>query len=301
MFRFAPTAWLTTLGLVAFQVLGLLAFAFPIDWRLLPLAVAMYLWMCLSTTLYLHRAQTHRALDLAWPMRLFFALGTAVGQQGSPITWVGHHRWHHAKSDVPGEDIHSPNEGFWYSHMGWLTKFAPQEEAKLARFAKDVADRDPYLKALESPLVFLLPHLAVAAALGASLGLGGLLFCLYLPMTVLYHVTWCVNSVCHLPAFGYRRYETTDGSRNVWWVGLLAMGEGWHNNHHAAPGRAPQGQAWWELDGTTAAIWLLERLGLAWNVKWQAAETGLARPSAPAPVPAGPSLPATVAAQGEGR
>ena len=78
------------------------------------------------------------------------------------------------------------------------------------------------------------------------------------------HVTWCVNSAAHI--WGYRNYETKDNSRNLWWVGLLAYGEGWHNNHHAFPGRARHGHRWWEIDATYATICLMEKLGLAWNV-----------------------------------
>lgn len=299
MYTTRPTAWARAVFLIGFQLLALLAFALPFQWQYLPVAVAIYLWLGFSTTLYLHRTLTHRALELAAPLRLLFALGTSVGQQGAPINWVGHHRWHHAKSDEPGEDVHSPLAGFWYSHIGWILKFAPDEDARLRRFAKDVADRDPYLWHLEKPLLNLVPHLLVAATLYFTLGPAGMLYGLYLPMALVYNVTWCVNSVCHVPFFGHRRYDTTDRSQNVWWVGLLALGEGWHNNHHAAPGRAPQGMAWYEVDLTSYLIWAFEKLGLAWNVKWEAAETGVLRPQGPAPGPVVGPLPATVAAQGQ--
>jgi len=78
------------------------------------------------------------------------------------------------------------------------------------------------------------------------------------------HVTWLVNSASHI--WGYRSYETDDDSRNLWWVGLLAFGEGWHNNHHAFPGRARHGHRWWELDNTWLTIRALEWLGLATDV-----------------------------------
>ena len=83
-------------------------------------------------------------------------------------------------------------------------------------------------------------------------------------MVYVLHVTWFVNSATHL--WGYRNYETTDNSRNLWWVGLLAFGEGWHNNHHAYQRVARQGHRWWEIDVTYWAIWLMEKVGLAWDV-----------------------------------
>ncbi len=83
-------------------------------------------------------------------------------------------------------------------------------------------------------------------------------------MVWVYHVTWAVNSATHM--WGYRNYETTDDSKNLWWVGLLGWGEGWHNNHHAYQRMARHGHKWWEVDLTYYAICPLEKCGLAWNV-----------------------------------
>ena len=87
---------------------------------------------------------------------------------------------------------------------------------------------------------------------------------MFLRLVYVLHVTWLVNSASHM--WGYRNYETTDDSRNLWWVGLLAFGEGWHNNHHAFPGRAAHGHRWWEIDVTYLAILAMEKVGLAWKV-----------------------------------
>ena len=95
---------------------------------------------------------------------------------------------------------------------------------------------------------------------GVSLVLWGMFF----RLACVLHVTWLVNSASHI--WGYRNYETRDNSRNLWWVGLLAFGEGWHNNHHAFPGRARHGHRWWEFDLTYRTICLLEKCGLVWNV-----------------------------------
>ena len=87
---------------------------------------------------------------------------------------------------------------------------------------------------------------------------------MFLRLVYVLHVTWLVNSASHM--WGYRNYQTSDDSRNLWWVGLLAFGEGWHNNHHAFPGRAAHGHRWWEIDVTYLAILAMEKVGLAWKV-----------------------------------
>ncbi len=87
---------------------------------------------------------------------------------------------------------------------------------------------------------------------------------MFVRMVWVYHITWAVNSATHM--WGYRNYETSDDSKNLWWVGLLAWGEGWHNNHHAYQRMARHGHKWWEFDMTYYSIWLLEKVGLAWNV-----------------------------------
>ena len=84
------------------------------------------------------------------------------------------------------------------------------------------------------------------------------------------HATWLVNSATHL--WGKRRFDTTDDSRNNWWVALLTFGEGWHNNHHAMPASARHGLAWYELDISWLHIRLMERLGLATRVRYPRVE-----------------------------
>ncbi len=114
----------------------------------------------------------------------------------------------------------------------------------------------------------VIPHLVVAALLYSAFGFAGMLWCLYVPMLVTYNVTWAVNSICHMPALGYRTYETSDHSKNNFWVGLAAFGEGFHNNHHAKPRCAAHGLKWWEFDMTRYVIRGLEKCGLAWSVHW---------------------------------
>jgi stearoyl-CoA desaturase (delta-9 desaturase) len=106
-----------------------------------------------------------------------------------------------------------------------------------------------------------------------------MLWCLYVPMLIIYNVTWSVNSICHMPQLGYRSFETSDQSRNNFWIGVIGFGEGYHNNHHAQPRCAAHGLRWWEFDLTRYIIWTLEKCGLAWKVVWPATETQESTPS----------------------
>jgi fatty-acid desaturase len=124
----------------------------------------------------------------------------------------------------------------------------------------------------ENSALYVIPHLLVATALFLTFGFAGMLWCLYVPMLFIYNVTWAVNSICHMPRFGYRSFDTTDQSRNNYWIGVLGFGEGYHNNHHGQPRCAAHGLRWWEFDVTRYVIWLLEKCGLAWDVVWPAAE-----------------------------
>jgi fatty-acid desaturase len=106
--------------------------------------------------------------------------------------------------------------------------------------------------------------IGAGTAEAAQFGLSLLVWGAVLRTVVVWHVTWSVNSVTHV--WGYRRYETSDRSRNNVLVALVAAGEGWHNNHHADPTSARHGHAWWELDVAWLFIRVLVLLGLAKNV-----------------------------------
>jgi stearoyl-CoA desaturase (delta-9 desaturase) len=177
--------------------------------------------------------------------------------EGPALSWAATHIKHHAVSDREG-DPHSPMDGFFHAHMGWL-------------FSKQMEDPNVYCRHLvKDPIIafvsrtFLLwagLSLVIPFAIGGWHGLiwGGLV-----RMFLTHHVTWSVNSVCH--TFGKRPYETNDASRNEWLVGLLAFGEGWHNNHHAFPRSAIHGLRWWQFDLSGLLIVALEKLGLASDV-----------------------------------
>lgn len=225
-----------------------------------------------------HRLLTHGSFQTYKPVRWLLALLGGLSGEGSALTWVANHRKHHKFSDHDG-DPHSPRHGKWWAHMFWFMPNRGQKWQKeiLARYAPDMA-KDKVMVWLDK--MFLPSHFTLGAILfaigyfGTPLGMGGedalfygtsmFLWGLALRMVYVMHVTWLVNSATHL--WGYRTYDTSDDSRNLWWVGLLAFGEGWHNNHHAYQRVASQGHKWWEVDFTYWCIVAMEKVGLAWNV-----------------------------------
>ncbi len=256
---------------LGFVHIGALSAPFFFTWKAVGVFVALW-WItgALGITLGYHRLLTHGSFKAPRWFRRTVAVCGALAGEGPPITWVAVHRKHHLHSDADG-DPHSPRDGAWWSHMVWLFP-RPRDPAwqnLLQQFGKDLL-RDPFMRSLDR--TFLLWHFGLGFVLLAVGWLGwdlytGLSFVAwgtFLRMVFVLHITWLVNSASHM--WGYRNYETDDNSRNLWWVGLLAFGEGWHNNHHAFPGRARHGHRWWEIDLTYATICLLEKMGVAKEV-----------------------------------
>lgn len=256
--------WIVVFWMAAMHILALLA-PFYFSWTALGLCIAFYyLTGCFGVTFCYHRLLCHRSFATPkWLERLSATCGVLAMQMG-PVTWVGHHRMHHAYSDTPG-DPHDASRGFWHSHMGWLflTSREHDDPVRVRKFARDIY-QDPYLRFIDQRWVQIALTVLLGFLLYAIAGVPGVVWGIFVRMVVVYHVTWFVNSAAHM--WGYQRYQTGDLSRNCWWVGLLAFGEGWHNNHHAHAQVAPAGHVWWEFDITYCLIWVLNRLGLARDV-----------------------------------
>ncbi len=250
---------------------GALAAPFCFTWQgVVAFVVLSWLTGAAGVCLGYHRLLAHGSFQTYPAVRRLLALLGVLAGEGPPVTWVAVHRKHHLFADKAG-DPHSPHDGGWWSHILWLfpRPREPQWTEMIHRYGKDLR-RDPFMRLLET--TFLAWHLALGGlllgigCLGWDLrtGLSLVVYGMFLRLVWVLHVTWAVNSAAHI--WGYRNYSTRDDSRNLWWVGLLANGEGWHNNHHAFPWSARHGHRWWELDATFATICALERLGLAWDV-----------------------------------
>jgi sn-1 stearoyl-lipid 9-desaturase len=270
---------LTLSYLIAMHGLALSACLLPFQPRLWPVMLGVYLVGGLGTTVGYHRLISHRSF--ACPRWLEYVLVTMamINTPGSPLLWVANHRSHHGKSDTE-HDLHSPLFGFWYSHIGWICDDLSTEPQAYLKYCKDIADDRYYLWLLRFRMVpQVLAILAVAAIFGVSL-LPQLFF---LPTVLWMNSSFAVNSFCH--AFGDQPYSARDQSRNFWPVGVLALGEGWHNNHHAFPHSARHGLRWWQLDISWLVIHGLQAVGLIWDLQLPTPAQLKARASERAPSP----------------
>jgi stearoyl-CoA desaturase (delta-9 desaturase) len=231
--------------------------------------VALVFVRAFGLTAGYHRLLAHRSFRCARGTRFALAwLGASAAQLG-PLWWVGHHRLHHRHADGPG-DPHSPSvRGLGWAHAGWL--LCRKHVRAPLEAVPDLA-REPELAWLER--FHWLPPLTLAAALFMAGGAEWLVWGFCVSTVLLYHLTFAVNSLGH--RFGEQRFPGRDQSRNLPWLAWLTLGDGWHNNHHAAPACARHGVAPGELDLTWLALRGLERCGLAWDLRG---------PRAPAPPP----------------
>lgn len=274
--------WAIHLGCFAVLVVG-------ISWTAVLVCAALYVIRMFAITGVYHRYFSHRSYQTSrWFQFLLATLGTTAVQKG-PIWWAAHHRHHHQHSDSE-QDIHPPRlYGLWWAHVGWVlsTQFIETRNELVRDLTKF-----PELRILEklhwvAPLILgaalyflgdraqhMAPHLETS---GWQIFVWG--FCV--STTLLYHGTFCINSLAHL--IGKRRFETGDDSKNSFILALITLGEGWHNNHHRYPGSERQGFYWWEIDISHYILKILSWCGLVWNLRtpperiYQEAAAGLVR------------------------
>jgi len=256
--------WNATIFMAIFHV-GAVAALFMFSWRALLVSILLW-WITasLGVGMGFHRLLTHRGYKTPKLVEYFLTLCGTLTLEGGPIYWVVTHRIHHAHTDVPGDDPHTPRDGGWWSHVGWILWGTGQQydSETVAHYAPDfVKDRfHVWLNRLYwVPLVFL--GLGLLAFGGWSYLMWGTFF----RVTFNLHATWLVNSATHM--WGRRRFATADDSKNNWWVALLTFGEGWHNNHHAHPTSARHGLAWYEIDLNWWGIRVMQFLRLAKSIK----------------------------------
>ena len=273
---------------VALAVAIGLLWGIAFDWVHLWLLIGGYLLTGIGITAGYHRLFTHKSFETVKPVKALLGVLGSMAVEGPILGWVATHRMHHQHSDKHA-DPHSPHvhtdihgneivhegffgriKGFMHAHIGWF--FSPDPP-------QDVMDR--YVPDLQSDklTVFLSNHFftwvllslaipGVIAGLVTQSWIGGILGVLWgggARIFLVHHITWSINSVCHL--WGSRPFKSSDHSRNNPIFGILAFGEGWHNAHHAFPASARHGLRWWEFDSAWLFICALEKLGLASNVK----------------------------------
>ncbi len=286
---------LPPLGLIAAIIL---LWGPGVTWTALGIMVVGYILTAFGVTVGYHRYFTHKSFECGPVVRFILGALGSMAAEGPVIRWVAMHRRHHQFSDHEG-DPHSPHaykghhhhhrhkptpgdpheeshhaglgailKGFFHAHMGWFFMPLPKD---LDRYAPDLV-ADPVTRFIDRTfwVWILLSAILPAAAGGLITGtwtgaLLGLIWGGFVRLFLVHHVTWSINSVCHL--WGSRPFNSRDHSRNNVVMGILGMGEGWHNNHHAFPTSARHGLRWWQFDSSYILIKALSWVGLVWNVK----------------------------------
>ncbi|HYE63325.1 MAG TPA: acyl-CoA desaturase [Phycisphaerales bacterium] len=270
-----------------------------ITWHAFAIMVIGYVLTAFGVTVGYHRYFTHKSFDCGPVTRFVLGVLGSMAAEGPVIRWVAMHRRHHQFSDHEG-DPHSPHafkghhhhhrhkpsggdpheeshhaglgsvlKGFFHAHMGWFFNALPKDLEE--RYAKDLV-ADPVTRFVSNTFWVWILLSAVLPAVAGWLWVGtwvgaiqGFLWGGLVRLLMVHHVTWSINSVCHL--WGSRPFNSHDHSRNNAIMGILAMGEGWHNNHHAFPTSARHGLKWYQFDSSYILIKLMSYVGLAKNVR----------------------------------
>jgi stearoyl-CoA desaturase (delta-9 desaturase) len=280
--RLSWAVWITNFLAVVVPLLGLCSIAvflwgWGFSWTDLGLLLGMYLFTAIGITVGFHRLFVHRSFETYGFVKFILGVLGSMAVEGPVLKWVAQHRRHHQHSDRPG-DPHSPHlhgrgfrsvlRGLWHAHIGWVFQADPPDldryikDLLQSRLMRSVSALTPLWIAVSVLLPGLLGGIITQTWGGVWTGLiwGGLV-----RIFVVHHITWSVNSVCHL--WGFRPYHSEDESRDNPVFGVLALGEGYHNTHHAFPTSARHGLRWWQIDISYYVIRVLAWLHLAWDVK----------------------------------
>ena len=258
------------------------AWGWGLGWHDIVIAVVMYAVAGHGITVGFHRYFTHGSFKASRGLKVALAVAGSMAIQGPVVRWVADHRRHHAFSDREG-DPHSPwrygetipalAKGLWWAHTGWLFDV---EQTPRSKYAPDLmADTDLQKVDRAFPLIVAASMLLPAVVGGLwSMSWQGALTAFFwaslVRVSLLHHVTWSINSICH--TIGERPFKSRDRSGNVWWLAVLSMGESWHNLHHADPTCARHGVEKGQVDSTARVIWAFEKFGWATDVRWPVAK-----------------------------
>jgi stearoyl-CoA desaturase (delta-9 desaturase) len=264
--------------MVAFFAAVPMAWGWGIQWHDLGMMAAFYVIGCLGVTVGYHRYFTHKSFKARPWLRVVLGIAGSLAVQGSVVRWVADHRRHHAYSDKEG-DPHSPwlfgtspvavAKGFVHAHFGWLFV---KGETNERRFVPDLLADRAIMWVSNSFAWLVVASLALPAIIGGLVtwswwgAVTGFFWGGLVRMGVLHHVTWSINSICHM--IGKRPFASRDKSRNFWPLAILSMGESWHNLHHADPTCARHGVLRGQIDISARLIWLFEKFGWASDVRW---------------------------------
>ncbi|MFI6500411.1 acyl-CoA desaturase [Nonomuraea typhae] len=281
-------AELFTFGLVVGLPLVAIAAAVPfawgwgLGWTDIAIGFVFYIVSGLGVTVGLHRYFTHGSFKAKRPMKIALGIAGSLSLEMSVLDWVATHRKHHKFSDKEG-DPHSPwrfgpgfkslSKGLLYAHMGWMFD---AERTNREKYAPDLV-KDPDVVKLHKWFGALaITSILLPGILGGLLtwswqgALTALFWGSLVRIGLLHHVTWSINSICHV--FGEEEFQVRDKSRNVWWLAIPSFGESWHNLHHSDPTCARHGALKGQIDLSAGLIRIFEKLGWVYDVRWPTPE-----------------------------
>lgn len=266
-------------AVVLFLAMGWMHWSFGL------MVVAGWASTTLGITIGFHRLLSHRSFETFRWVKAFWMMVGSMSVEGAPLTWCAVHRRHHGHSDQAG-DPHSPNldgpgiwgliKGLWHGQVGWLFS-GYWSKPDMEKYVPDLIKDRLLVWINRYYFLFVLASLAVPTVAGmiiqyffidGNIWFGALLGFLWgglVRIFLTHHVTWSINSICHV--FGKRQFRSGDHSTNNMICAVMSMGEGWHNNHHAFPSSARHGLLWYQFDMSWLIIRTMETLGLAWDVK----------------------------------
>jgi stearoyl-CoA desaturase (delta-9 desaturase) len=251
--------WVSSISFLLVHAVCLLAVFTGVSRTALTLLAVTFFGRSFFVTAGYHRYFSHRSFRTSRLFQFVLAFGAESSAQKGVLWWAAHHRRHHRFSDTD-RDMHSPQRGFWWSHVGWILcdRYGATEVDSIRDFA-----RYPELRFLNRH-DWLAPW-TLGAACWLIGGWSGVVVGFFWSTVLLWHSTFSINSLAHV--IGRRRYDTDDTSRNSVALALLTGGEGWHNNHHRYPASARQGFFWWEVDTTYYGLRLLSAAGVVRDLR----------------------------------
>lgn len=260
--------WKNIAIVISFHLLAIPAF-FTMSWaNFAALMIGNWVVGSLGVGLGWHRLLTHRSFKAPKWVEYVTSIFATMSMQDPPDKWIATHRMHHAFTDTD-KDPHSIRPGFWWAQIGWVVwgRAQDHDEATMKKYVPDLLkDRGHRLISR----YFYVPIIVSAFLFFAIGGWQMVVWGVFARVVVGWHTTWFVNSLAHM--YGKRPHDTGDMSTNNWFVAILTFGEGWHNAHHMWPTSARHGLKWYQFDMNWITIRILEKLGLATNIKL-AAET----------------------------
>jgi stearoyl-CoA desaturase (delta-9 desaturase) len=218
----------------------------------------------LSITVGYHRLFSHATFKTNGLIRFLLLFFGAAAFEQSALQWSSQHRDHHRYVDTD-RDPYSIKKGFFYAHIGWLLFWKHQTDYDNVKdLQKDAIVRHQHRYYL---LWAVFAGIVTPVALGALTGhvVGAFLMSVCLRITVVYHLTFFINSICHM--FGRSTYDIYATAKDNWFIAFLTFGEGYHNFHHRFAKDYRNGVRWYQWDPSKWIIAFLGKLGLAWDLR----------------------------------